>query len=784
MGWQLFKSNQSTDSNQGGNHRLGKKHATIEVREGDYADPPNPHWRNRAMYSLLNPLTTTHLKPVEFKSVGPLSRWLSNVSIRWVITVPFIVQMVLATTVVGYLSFRHGQATTGVLLEAWQTEMGDRIRQHLDDSLQDPKTIVQLNQQAYESGWLEVEDMDQMRHTFHQQLVLSDRVSYLNFTDVDGHFMGVGRDDDGSFYAEEISPAALGQRQKYRLDANGDRTQLRSTSMDDPRTGEGYRAAVAAGEPIWSELSQRPDQPESYVISVNYPIYQDPRNPDTLVGVLGADFALSHLNQFLADVVADTPGQIFIMERSTGGLIASAFPTPPFTKVNGEIVPIQAIASDQPLIRETATYLATDLDGLNFMSSPQSIQATLGSDRHYLRLIPWSDQQGLDWLIVSVIPQATTSAQINHNTVITLILCGVALAIAIGISIRTAQWIIQPILFLNNAAKNLARGAWNQTFVLQRSDEVGELAQSFNDMARQLRHSFRDLEQQKDSFARFFPPEYLDVLDKKDIHSIRLGDHVSREMPVMFSDIRGFTSLSENMTPRETFSLVNDYLAEVAPAVRTHDGLIIKFLGDGTMAVFPYSADSAINAGIDTFHALDIYNRRRISQGETPIHIGIGLHVGYMMVGIIGEQHRMQADAISDTVNLTARLEGLTKFYGVSFLITGQVVENLSDPSHYQLRFLGEAIVKGRREPISIYEVIDVEEESDRHLKQQTLTDFNDGVRFYRDGTLTAAKAAFERVIAVHPHDKPAQCFLHQIDDYLSVGQPHDWNGIWRFTSK
>ncbi|MGK7887950.1 MAG: adenylate/guanylate cyclase domain-containing protein [Leptolyngbyaceae cyanobacterium] len=750
MGRPLFKSNRSANRKRSVDPQANERNPG-----SDHEPLSNPQWRDQAIYSLLNPLTATNLKPVEFQQVGPLSRWLGHVSIRWVITVPFIVQMVVAASAVGYLSFRHGQATAGALLEQWQTEMGDRVRQQLDEALQAPHDIAQLNQQAYELGQLDLQNVEQIQHYFHQQMVLANFVGQIHFTSIDGRVVAVERHEDGSV---SEGPLTL-------------------PSVRD-------RVAVETGQSIWSNIYQRTDQPDHHAMSARYPIYQDPDNPDTFVGTLGVEFMLLPMNQFLANLTTDAPGQIFIMERATGRLVASSDATLPFTRVDGETIQIRAIASEHPLIRETAAYLANDLDGFNFTSRPQSIQTRIGGDRHYLRLVPWQDSQGLDWLIVAVIPKAATIAQISHNTVITLILCAFALAIAIATSIRSAQWLIQPIVFLNNAAKNLAGGAWNQTFVLQRSDEVGQLAQSFNDMARQLRHSFRDLEQQKDSFARFFPPEYLNVLDKPNIHSVRLGDHVSREMPVMFSDIRGFTSLSESMTPQETFSFVNDYLAEVAPAVRMHDGLIIKFLGDGTMAVFPDSADSAVNAGIATFQALKIYNRRRLSQGDIPIHIGIGLHVGYMMVGIVGEQNRMQADAISDTVNLTGRLEGLTKFYGVSFLISGQVVENLSHSSHYQLRFLGEAVVKGRREPIDIYEVVDVEDESDRHLKQETLADFKAGIQAYRDGNLTIAKAAFERVIAIHPQDQPARHFLEHTEKHLVMGIPGDWTGIWRFTTK
>ncbi len=219
------------------------------------------------------------------------------------------------------------------------------------------------------------------------------------------------------------------------------------------------------------------------------------------------------------------------------------------------------------------------------------------------------------------------------------------------------------------------------------------------------------LKQLKDAFARFFPSEYLQFLRKDSVTEVQLGDYVSKTMAVMFSDIRSFTTLSETMTPQENFNFVNAYLKRVSPEIRNHYGIIVKFLGDGMMAVFPEGADDAVKAGIAKQKRVQEYNEERLARGHLPLQVGIGIHVGHMMLGMVGEDNRMQGDAFSDNVNLTARLEGLTKFYGVSMLISGQTLEYMSNPDQYQIRFLDRAIVKGRNEAISVYEVLDAENE-------------------------------------------------------------------------
>jgi class 3 adenylate cyclase len=273
-------------------------------------------------------------------------------------------------------------------------------------------------------------------------------------------------------------------------------------------------------------------------------------------------------------------------------------------------------------------------------------------------------------------------------------------------------------------------------------------------------------------------------LRKESITDVQLGDHVSKIMAVMFSDIRSFTTLSEGMTPQDNFNFVNAYLKRVSPEIRNHYGLIVKFLGDGMMAVFPDGADDAVAAGVAKHKRVQEYNEHREQKGYFPLNVGIGIHVGHMMLGMVGEESRMQGDAFSDNVNLTARLEGLTKFYGVSLLISEQTLQHLSNPEKYQIRFLDRAIVKGRNEPIAVYEVLDAEVETTRLLKLQTQPDFEQGLDFYRSCDLTAAKVSFEKVLAVNSLDKTAQLYLERVQILLERGIPENWNGVWAFSEK
>lgn len=320
--------------------------------------------------------------------------------------------------------------------------------------------------------------------------------------------------------------------------------------------------------------------------------------------------------------------------------------------------------------------------------------------------------------------------------------------------------------------------------VAARSDALGELAQVFSHMVQTVKAREQELEKLLQAYGRFVPHEYLEFLGKQSIVDFQLGDHVSKEMAIMFSDIRSFTTMAEQMTPQKNFDFINTYLQQISPEIRKHNGLIVKYMGDGLMAVFPESVDNALEAGIAKLQQLQNYNQSRNINGEIPLNVGIGIHVGDTMVGIIGEANRMQADALSDRVNLTARLEGLTKYYGVSLLISGDVVERLSQPEKYSIRFLDRVIVKGRKEAITICEVLDVEPEPVRSLKIQTLPIFEEGLEQYCQGNFANAKVCFEQIVALNPADKPSQLYLERILTMLENNIPPNWNGVWKFTQK
>ena len=284
--------------------------------------------------------------------------------------------------------------------------------------------------------------------------------------------------------------------------------------------------------------------------------------------------------------------------------------------------------------------------------------------------------------------------------------------------------------------------------------------------------------------GRFLPHEFLHFLGKQSITEVRLGDHVQQEMAILFSDIRSFMTLSETMTPQENFDFVNEYLGRVSPVIRQHNGIIVKYLGDGFMAVFPGPIEEAFEASIEMMDQVALLNDERRARGEIPIKVGTGVHSGKTMLGTVGEAERMQADLLSDTVNLANRLEGLTKIYGSAIIISEAALDRVTDPARYSVRFLGKAQVKGRQEAVSIFEVLDGEPADIREVKLATRAAFEEGLTLYYEKQFAEAGVLFSTVLQRNPDDKTARLYLQRTEKYRVEGVPPQWEGIVRMTEK
>ena len=261
---------------------------------------------------------------------------------------------------------------------------------------------------------------------------------------------------------------------------------------------------------------------------------------------------------------------------------------------------------------------------------------------------------------------------------------------------------------------------------------------------------------------RFVPNEFIQSLGKSSLTEVKLGDLVEKEVSVLFSDIRDYTSLSEAMTPEENFKFVSSYMRRMGPVIQDHHGFVNQYLGDGIMAIFQRSPDDGLKAAIGMQQVMTEYNEQRRAENRREIKIGIGLHTGSLIMGIIGDKRRADAATISDTVNSASRMEGLTKGFGSKILISEVTLQKLAHPEEFKLRYLGKVKVKGKKNMIGLYECFDADDSELLAHKLATSTQMEEGVGYLEKKDYPLAIKVFDTLVKAHPDDRAAQFLLRQ----------------------
>lgn len=297
--------------------------------------------------------------------------------------------------------------------------------------------------------------------------------------------------------------------------------------------------------------------------------------------------------------------------------------------------------------------------------------------------------------------------------------------------------------------------------------EREKYTQDLYELNQDLEESLDNEFQLNDACGRFVPHEFLSFLGYESIVEVKLGDAIDKEMSILFSDIRNFTSLSETMTPNDNFKFINGYLQRMEPAIENNNGFIDKYIGDAIMALFGGTADDAVKAGISMLQLLAEYNTTRQRPERPPISIGIGINTGSLILGIVGGANRMSGTVISDAVNLASRIESLTKFYGVSLLISHNTFLQLNNHENYHIRLIDRAQVKGKSEYVTVFEVFDADPAEIREGKLATRTLLERAIVCYNMKKIREAALLFQDCLKIVPGDKVPQIYLKRCKDGL-----------------
>ncbi len=449
-----------------------------------------------------------------------LRQFATNIPLRWVLVVPFVLQTVGAVALVGYLSYRSGQQATENLANQLLEQTSDRVSDRLSSYLQASQRIVAANRLAVEQGTLNLNDQEQLRRHLWQQIVLDSSLPANGYWSEDGTALSYVRIASeaprklaekisgqsiplGTVFLNEIKP---NQRRYFWTDAQGKPGKLAYQLNDDFRTVAWYHDAKRLGKQGWTPVSVARVLPVLQIFAVT-PVLD---TAGKLQGLFTASYLLAEISLFLNQLQFSPTGQSFIVERS-GDLIATSIASEAagLRMVNGKPKRLHAVDSQDERTREVTKQLLQRFGSFRNLNGTQQLSFGINNQQQFVQVSPYKDNYGLDWLVITVIPASDFMAGIQANNARTTLLCWFTLFAATAIGAITSRWISKPILKLSRASEELAQGTWTQSLSEKTPiAEIKTLTHSFNRTAEQLQHSFDlikiALQESEEKFTKVF----------------------------------------------------------------------------------------------------------------------------------------------------------------------------------------------------------------------------------------------------------------------------------------
>ncbi|MEG4210738.1 ATP-binding protein [Microcoleus sp. S13_B4] len=415
-----------------------------------------------------------------------------KLSLRSLLIVPFVLQIFVAVGLTGYISLRNGQKAVNDVASQLRKEMSDRLNLQVLNYLEKPYVAGQVIVAAAQEGQLDLTNFTKLERTL-WRLVSQNTLEDVQIGLEDGTNIALDTTINDGIVSRLSDKARLPQRQFYKLDDQGQRVALLKTQAEfDPRTRPWYQVVQKAGKPAWTSVPYVSSSYQSATMALSQPIY---KSDGTLLGVEKSTFRLDKIHRFLSELKVGQTGQTFIVDRS-GNLIASSTIKQPYILdlKNEELQQIPAVKSENVVIRTTAQAILDRLSNFKAIQQSQQLDFMLANQRQFVQVSAIRDERGIDWLSVVVVPESDFMAQINANTRTTILLCLGALVVTTILGLFTSRWITTPILQLQKASQAISFGQLDQTLQVQGISELESLADSFNQMAGQLKTSFVQLE--------------------------------------------------------------------------------------------------------------------------------------------------------------------------------------------------------------------------------------------------------------------------------------------------
>ncbi len=642
----------------------------------------------------------------------------SKFLLRTALVVPFVVQIVAAVSLVGYLSFRNGQRAVKDLVDQLQDEISFRVKEQVQVYLEAPPLVNQINEDAARLGVLDFNDIEKSRSYLWKQVLRFKSIGHTGLANEQGQYLRIGW-VNRSAGAEKPQLAqqlrrGTGDLFYYNVDQQGNPIGIaKITPNYDVRKRPLYEVVLKHNRAAWSGVYINFGY-GSLQINASSPYFDD---QGKLIGIFTCQMGLDQIRDFLQNLKIGQSGQVFMIEPA-GELIASSLSQQALTIGKGDAQRrLKAQESSHPIMRRSMEEINTHIRDLSNLEAPTQWDFELDHQRYFLKISPLKDEYGLNWLIVVVVPENDFMAEINANTRHTVLLCLGALGLAIGLGVMTTRWITAPIRQITKASEEMATGDLNQHIKPCYIIELDKLGNSFNGMTEQLKDSVEALRLANEELESRVEQRTQQLSLEKErseqlllnILPLEIAERLKRaespteyfpEVTILFADIVGFTQLSTQLEPMQLVAGLNQIFSAFDQLTEKHSLEKIKTIGDAYMVVggLPIPRSDHATAIADLALDMQVYMQTTETDLGNSLQLRIGINTGPVIAGVIGIK-KFIYDLWGDAVNVASRMESHGKPGYIQ--ITEATYSHLKD--QYTIESRGTISVKGRGEMLTYW---------------------------------------------------------------------------------
>ncbi len=695
------------------------------------------------------------------------------ISLRASVVVLIIASIALSGVTTFVAAYQGSKRSVYYIAENMVQEMTNAVADKTTSYMKSAEAIAQELKYLLEEDDFNLDNEEKFLQLLREILQINDEIGSVYLGTTEGSYAMTKRMLDGSYSYRVIerSDENVAINWTHENSANAKFFKDEILPVDegyDPRSRGWYKLALDKNELIWEDV---------YVFSSDripgvtcaIPVYKE---NDELIGVLGVDIGIAEFSFFLGDLSLSKTGEAVLLnnkdeiiavgtDKSEGMDVLEKF-----ISRNPNIDKLELILaeeSEDKVIRES--YLAYQ----HFRGTQQLPVFTVNGEKYISFYNRFAPNDYFKWSIGIVIPEKILMAQVNRNNVIVITLASLFIVISLLFGLSFSKSISKPLYKLSQEMEKV------RAFSLDDIEDVSSVIKEVNEM----HHSFINMVTGLRSFNKYVPSNLVSKLIGLGKEAVIGGE--KRTLTLFFSDIKDFTSISEQLDPELLVEGLEKYLSIMSRTIIKNSGTVDKYMGDGIMAFWGAPDEVKDHAVLACYTALECQAVLKDIARKNPESIlansltRIGINTGEVIVGNMGSEERLDYTVIGDSANLASRLESLNKIYGTSIIISESTYNAVRE--HVEVRLLDKVAVKGKNKGIRIHELVSRRGELDRN-KEKFLRAANYGIALYFNREWGKASSVFLRLLQHSRNDIPARIMLKRCQGFLKNPPPENWDGV------